>query len=191
MGPAVVAAVVLWSLGGSATILTAQSLADVAKREAERRRAIGTAGRVYTNDNLTGTAASPPQVAAREPLDLPPSVPSSRPSAIAVKPIVGSVTAAESESAWRGKVTAVREALSRAEIMVEALQSHVNALTTDFVNRDDPAQRAALASRREQALGELERVRKEMEGHTATLAAIHDEARRAGVPPGWLRERRE
>ena len=30
----------------------AQGLADVAKREADRRKAVGTPGKVYTNDNL-------------------------------------------------------------------------------------------------------------------------------------------
>ena len=185
------AAAVLGSLLGSGTSLIAQSLADVAKREAARRQAIGAAVSVYTNDSLSGTAGTPPQVAPREPPGLPPSGSSPASSPTAGEPVAGSVTAAESEAAWRRKVAAVREALSRAEITVEALQSHVNALTTDVVSRDDPVQRAALASRREKALGELDRLRQEMEDHSATLAAIHDEARRAGVPAGWLRERRE
>ena len=58
---------------------------------------------------------------------------------------------------------------------------------TDFVNRDDPAQRAKLEADRKTALAELERVKKELETQTKGIAAIEEEARRAGVPAGWLR----
>src|SRR5207253_1319703 len=40
---------------------------------------------------------------------------------------------------WSGRVKALQEQLSRDETYADALQSRINALTTDFVNRDDPA----------------------------------------------------
>jgi hypothetical protein len=55
------------------------------------------------------------------------------------------------------------------------------------VARDDPAQRAVIAADRQKALAELERVKQEIGQHTKGIAAVQDEARRAGVPPGWLR----
>jgi uncharacterized protein (UPF0335 family) len=63
----------------------------------------------------------------------------------------------------------------------------VNALTTDFVNRDDPAQRDQIAVERQKNLSELERVQKEIERLKKQVAEIEEEARRAGVPAGWLR----
>ena len=69
----------------------------------------------------------------------------------------------------------------------DSLQSRINALTTDFVNRDDPAQRAKIEADRKAALAELERVKKELDEQTKAITAIEDEARRAGVPAGWLR----
>jgi len=63
----------------------------------------------------------------------------------------------------------------------------VNALTTDFVNRDDPAQREVLARQRRDALTELDRVNAEVEANQKAIRDIEEEARRAGVPPGWLR----
>jgi hypothetical protein len=80
-----------------------------------------------------------------------------------------------------------RSALQRAEIFAEALQSRVNALSTDFVARDDPAQRATIGAERQKALAELDRVKQEIQQHTKTIATIQDEARRAGVPAGWVR----
>jgi hypothetical protein len=63
----------------------------------------------------------------------------------------------------------------------------VNALTNDFYARDDPAQRAVIASNRNRALAEMERVKQDIVDATRAIADIEEEARKAGVPPGWLR----
>ena len=84
-------------------------------------------------------------------------------------------------------MAAEREALARSEILADALQSRINALTTDFENRDDPAQRNVIFADRQKALAELDRVRKEIEGHRKAISTIQEEARRAGVPAGWTR----
>ena len=80
-----------------------------------------------------------------------------------------------------------RAALDRTRLFADALQSRINALNTDFVNRDDPAQRSVIEQDRIKALAELERVKKEMAEQTKAIAAIQDEARKAGVPAGWVR----
>jgi hypothetical protein len=72
-------------------------------------------------------------------------------------------------------------------VFAEALQSRINALSADFAARDDPAQRAQIADDRQKALEELERVKTDIETSRKTVADIEEEARRAGVPPGWLR----
>ena len=80
-----------------------------------------------------------------------------------------------------------RDSLRRAEIFAEALQSRINGLTADFTARDDPAQRAVIANDRQKALAELDRVKQEIQQHTKAIADIQEEARRAGVPAGWVR----
>ncbi len=84
-------------------------------------------------------------------------------------------------------MTAARTQLERSRTFADALQSRIAALTVDFINRDDPAQRSVIEQDRTKALAELERVKKEMDDQAKAIAAIEDEARRAGVPPGWLR----
>jgi hypothetical protein len=84
-------------------------------------------------------------------------------------------------------MNAARTDLERTRMFAEALQTRINALTTDFVNRDDPAQRAVIEQERNKALAELARLQKDVEAKTKAIADIEDEARRAGVPPGWLR----
>ncbi len=88
---------------------------------------------------------------------------------------------------WKSRMAGAREQLERSRTFAEALQTRINALTADFVNRDDPAQQAQIGQNRVKAVAELDRVQREIAGHTKSIAGIEDEARKAGVPPGWLR----
>ena len=72
-------------------------------------------------------------------------------------------------------------------MFAEALQSRINALTTDFTSRDDPAQRAVIATDRQKALAELDRVKNDITKQTKAIADIQEEARKSNIPPGWLR----
>ena len=84
-------------------------------------------------------------------------------------------------------MTQAREALRRAQAFADALQSQINAMAADLVNRDDPYQRAKIADDRQKALAELQRVQSEVEQSKKEIADIEEEARHAGVPPGWIR----
>jgi len=82
---------------------------------------------------------------------------------------------------------AALEAIDRDTTLADAMQSRINALTTEFVNRDDPAQRSRIEGDRQKALGELDRLKKQITADRKAVTDIEEEARRAGVPPGWLR----
>ena len=84
-------------------------------------------------------------------------------------------------------MTAARQALEQAELRPAALQARVDGLWADFTSRDDPAQRAALEQERQAALEELDEARAAIDALARAVADLRDEARRAGVPPGWLR----
>lgn len=168
-----------------------QSLADLAKKEQDRRKtttAKPAEKKVYTNKDLTAAAPPPPAPAATQPNPNAAGGPPQTNPGQAQNPR-GQQPAGEvkDEAWWRNRMTAARTELSRNEIFLEALQSRVNALNTDFVNRDDPAQRQVIANDRQRALAEMERVRGEIEKLKKQIAEIEEEARQAGVPPGWLR----
>jgi hypothetical protein len=125
-------------------------------------------------DPPPATASTPePQVAAT------PDAPA------AATPAAGEGT--RDEKYWRGRLDASRTALARAQTVQEALQSRINALSADFVNRDDPAQRNVIALDRQKALAELDRVKKEIAEHQKAITNTEEEGRRANVPAGWLR----
>ena len=58
---------------------------------------------------------------------------------------------------------------------------------TNHEGRLTDEQRDAVAADRQRALSELDRVKQEIEQHQEMIATIQEEARRAGVPAGWVR----
>jgi hypothetical protein len=193
MKSSVVAAGILsFVLAGSAG-LSAQ-LGTIARKEAERRKT-AKQGKTYTNDNLPdvpppsapASSGAPSTDASTPPAAAP--VPSA-PAQSAPPPPRVSADPAErkkEEAMWRERIKAEREALDRAKTFADALQTKINSLNADFVNRDDPAQRAVIAADRDKSLAELDRLKKEIADHTKAVAGIQEEARRAGVPAGWVR----
>jgi hypothetical protein len=187
---------------------TGQSLADVARAEAERRKNIVQPSRVYTNKDLKpvpSPGAPPPAETGGTSPEVPPRARKEKPAAASPATADGPTEAArggdeqeeegdeeekrrsEEEQRWRGRMAEARDQLERSRIFAEALQSRINALNADFSARDDPAQRAVIGTQLNEALAELERVHGDIEAQQTAIADLEEEARRAGVPPGWLR----
>jgi hypothetical protein len=172
--------------------VAAQSLGELARREAERKKATPPAKKTYTNDDLkqipppAGTAAGKPGE-AKDPAkagDAPAADAKPEPEKVdATKP----PEPAKDEAYWRTRITQAREDIRRNEAFREALQSRVNALTADFTARDDPFQRAKIADDRQKALAEMARLAEEIDNGKKQISLIEEEARRSGVPPGWIR----
>ena len=178
----------------SAVAASAQSLADVARAEQARRKEQPKTSKVYTNDSVKTDSAP------RTPSVLPADGTNSTAPTGAVAPAAASASADPADSSksdasgelkdqayWKDRMTSARDQLERSKTLADALQSRINALTLDFVNRDDPAQQSVIAQNRVKAVAELERVQREVVSQTKAIAAIEEEARKAGVPPGWLR----
>jgi len=193
--------------------LSAQ-LGSVAKKEAERRKT-APSGKVYTNDSLSpapepssrpatsGSDAAPPassssdtdksatdksDKSATDKSTAEKSAADATDKAAPAKQVSADPAERKKEEAeWRERIKNEREALDRAKSYADALQIKINSLNTDFVNRDDPVQRAAIAAERDRSLAEMDRLKKEIAEHTKKIATIQQDARQAGAPPGWVR----
>ncbi len=183
---------VLVLVSSAAATAAAQSLVEVARQERLRREALARqagpdapATRVYTDadlvysgrltmrvDDQARDAGAESGAAATEP-----ATPAASPEA----------AGAGDEERWRNRMAEARQALEQAERRAAELQTRVNRLWADFTARDDPAQRAALEQDRAAALDELEATEAEADELARAIIDLRDEARRAGVPPGWLR----
>jgi hypothetical protein len=148
--------------------LQAQSLGDIARKEEERRRTVAAPGKVYTNEMLRVPPLPP--AAEGEAADRPatPATPFGETRAVARETDAEGASAEPSGSAeavdrdegwWRTRAQEQREALRRAELFAESLQTRINVLTADFTARDDPAQRDLIAVDRQRGVGGLARLR--------------------------------
>lgn len=182
---ALLAAMTLFGMAASA-----QSLGAVAKQEEARRKSVKNPGKLYTNENLRPdvSSLSEPSTPATTAADSTQPAPE---SPAATTPKEGDKPAADApkkdEAYWKDRLAQARTALDRSKTFADALQSRINALTTDFAARSDPAQRAQVERDRQKALAELDRVQQEIKNNTKAITDIQEEARKAGVPAGWVR----
>jgi hypothetical protein len=179
MNTRVVAFLVSLALLGSAA--GAQSLADVARKEEARRKAVP-ATKVYTNKDLSGKRGDTPAAAApaADATPAPPAAAAATEEAKDKGPV-------KDQAYWSGRMKALQSQVEREQGYAEAMQTRINSLTADFVNRDDPAQRSLIEKDRQKTLAELARLKKSIDDGKKAVADLEEEARRAGVPPGWLR----
>jgi hypothetical protein len=159
----------------------------VARQEQDRRKAIKKPAKVLTNKDLgaplpaTGTASTPAT-----------GVPGSPGSNDASKPAANGTEKkaedpAKDQAFWSGRAKDLQTQLDRDQAFAVAMQSRINALTTEYTNQHDPGQQALLASDRQKSVAELNRLTKQIEADKKAIADLQEEARRAGVPSGWLR----
>lgn len=175
----------------SAGIAPAQSLVEMARQERARRAAIAPEdrSRVYTNDDLR---ASGGLTIGALPAAVPPTAETGAGRAESRfgsgETVTEDVAAAPlDEDGWRTRMTGARADHERALLLASALQNRVDGLWVQFTAMDDPARRRTIEHQRSEALAELERTQAETVRLEERIGEIREEARRAGVPPGWLR----
>lgn len=159
-----------------------QSLGAVAKQTEDKRKTVKSSGKVYTNDSLKGAPA--PSQPGPSPA---PTTPAAEPSQSGVAAEKPKQEPAKDEATWRERIKTERDALAKAQAFSAALQSQINGLYAEFTACQAPTQCNDVSARRQAAIAELDRQKKEVETHTKAIADIQEEARKAGVPVGWVR----
>jgi hypothetical protein len=169
----------------------AQSLADVARKEEERRKTIAAPAKVYTNKDLNAVPAGSPTASTPAPArpadEAPKAADGDRKGSAPKTANADDKAPAKDQKYWFGRLKALQDKLARDQDYGDAMQTRINALTTDFVNRDDPAQRAVIEQNRQKSIAELARLTTSVQDTKKAIADFLEDARRAGVPPGWLR----
>lgn len=187
-----VVGVIVAALLGVATVVAAQNppLGEVARQEAERRKDQPAAGKVYTNKDLPASAqdrgpvpspyVDPSDADRAGPAPIPSATPAPSQDDAGKEPV-------RDEAWWRNRIADARKDLRSHQAAADALQARINALSRDFVSRDNPVQRAQIGEARASAIEELALTREAIARSEQEVADIEEEARRASVPPGWLR----
>jgi hypothetical protein len=167
------------------------SLAELAQKEAERRKGVKQTQKVITSKDLPESARKPAAAAEGEHASGAHASGAHAGSAPAAAPQGAHAAAAsgdqKDEKYWRTRMAGARESLRRSEVFAEALQTRINALSLDLGNRDDRLQRARVGEDLNKAQEELTRVKNDIELAKKSIGDVEEDARKAGVPPGWLR----
>lgn len=116
-----------------------------------------------------------------------PSAPAAAPTPRTSTPSASASPPQPDEASWRAKALAAREAVAKDRALLDAVVSRLNTLDRDIAARDDPAQRAKLVSERRQAIAERDKLTGKLAAGEQALNGLLEDARKAGVPPGWLR----
>ncbi len=155
----------------------AQSLADVARTEEARRQKMAAPKKVYTDADVAKYAPAPGAQAAATTV-----------TALDAngKP-VGEQAAAQGlpadEAGWRARLQNARDGMDRNRLLLSALEQQARsaARKAGTPDGDEPADDGSNRA------AEIKRLKAEMDTFRATLANAEEDARKAGVPPGWVR----
>jgi hypothetical protein len=174
----------------------AQSLGSVAKKERERRdknKKEGVAAREISEEEVFGdedeeTEPSEEGAEESEPDELPPaegaSIPGVKPAAPAdADPDREGRERKRNEAEWRSKATAARARIEEArkrvqffeELFLGPNERYVDAHGNTVIDSLEELQRLTSEAKQELAAAE------------ADWKRMQDDARRSGIPPGWLR----
>jgi DNA repair exonuclease SbcCD ATPase subunit len=163
------------------------SLAELARQEAARRKTIKDTKKVITAKDLPESARRPATAApSGDAHGASPSAATGDQKPAAGAPGDAPAADGNNEAAWRARMTQAREGLRRNEVFLEALEMRVNGLNQDY-DRHNAFERNTIGEARKKALAEIERVKADIELSKKQIADIEEDARKAGVPPGWLR----
>jgi len=155
---------------------SAQTLADIARRERERQKRLHSE-LIVVNGATTTTAASTSSTSA---------VPT--PPAEAGRPTGPTDNKGHDEKYWRAQFQKARDDAKRAEEKAQILDLRVKDLNSKLLNRSDIYNREnQLLPEINAAQNELEQARAQAEQAKKKITDLEDELRRAGGPPGWAR----
>jgi len=157
--------------------VSAQSIADIARKERERHQGVRSTVVVVAGQTTTPPTAGTAKTAAAAPV---------QPQA--VKPVVVTDNKGHDEKYWRELFQKAREAQKRADDRAQLLDLQLKDYNTKLLTRTDMYDREnRLAPAITDAQRQLDEARKESQDAKQRLSDLEDELRKAGGPAGWAR----
>ena len=172
-------------LVGTAAPVRAQSLGDLARKAEENRKTAKKGTKVYTNSDAGNVQAA--TVAGADKSAAPASGDAGAKAAEKPGADAQQDKGPQKDQAYYAeRLKTLLAQLERDTQFAAAIQTRINILSADLVNNDQGA-RPAIEADRNRAMAELARLQKAIVDGKKAIADFEEEARRSGVPPGWLR----
>ncbi|HTU99154.1 MAG TPA: hypothetical protein VMF13_01350 [Luteitalea sp.] len=173
--------------GALASPVMAQGLADVARKEAQRREQLASPGKVLTNADLPASAVVAPPSPAVVPAAEQASgeAPAGEAPAADAAPATSPAAPKDDEDGWKRRAATVNGAWNTARAQVRQLQALVDRLGLEMAATDKSIAERAGAERAD-VRQQLAIAREAEAVAAAARAAFEQEARASGVPAGWI-----
>jgi len=175
-------------VAGHVTAASAQSLADVARRETERRQQVAS-GKVYTDGDLAPVDAAtapvpqtppPPASDGERAATSPTSSPAPGETPAGKEPVILKGREQRDEKYWRKLMPELRARVAKANAEVAAQEARLAEI-------DGGEQTATRLQERQVVLSTLSRAQRDARSLTEELTRFMTRAQRAKVPDEWLR----
>ena len=161
-----------------AATVQAQSLADFARQERERRKNLESK-MTFSNESKSAPAAP---VASKE------DKPEQTPAPAAKKATGPTDRQGRNEKWWRDAFAQTRKDLQSAENQVKVLELQLNQAKRDYMEKTSLYNREmVLAAEMNNLQSELDKGKADVERLKQQLAQMEDDLRRSGGPAGWAR----
>jgi hypothetical protein len=168
----------------------AQSLADLAKQEKERRREVKE-NRVITNDDVakfkseSQTPAAQAEQSAARPEKVE-GVEAGKPKTDNADPDEPTDFQGRTESYWRKTMAEARQKVKDLTNESNAIVLKINDLQNKFYSMDDRVKREDLQREVQKSIYEQDLNKQNLEKAKSALQDLENEARKSGALPGWL-----
>lgn len=93
----------------------------------------------------------------------------------------------QDEKTWRAQAAELRQEIQAAEQKLKALEEQVNKLFGDIQRSTDTYEILRLRGEQDKLGEQIKMAKRELDGVRQELVQLEESARRAGVPPGWIR----
>jgi hypothetical protein len=183
---------IIWSLVGIVLfsgVASAQSLADIARKEEERRKAIKAPGKLYTNDDLLKYPVSAPPAPDPAKADAATAAGDASKTGGTAATSAGpeTPTVEKGEAYWRKLASDARDRVARSKTYLDILSERVRALNQTFYSSENAEERSTVWAQRGKLVDELERLKKDIADQEKDVLKVEDDAKKANVPAGWIR----
>jgi hypothetical protein len=162
---------------------SAQSLADIARRERARQKQTGTQNKgTYTNATAAGAAAPSQPTATAAALEKPAE------KEVAAKPTGPTDNKGRDEKYWRDAFKKAREGVRQADDKVQLQEARLKDYNTQLLRQNDIYNKEnILGPIITQTQKDLEAAKADAEQARNNVTKLEDELRASGGLPGWAR----
>jgi hypothetical protein len=175
-----------------ATAAAQTDLGAAAAKERERRKALAAGASPspsFSNDDLASEKQAAKEAAKEggKPGEKPKPKPQPAPTPLPTATSDDSAARRAQEMGWRTRAQRARQVVAESAARVAALEKQIERVGGETLASTDTNQILRLRAQREALENQLKDAREASRIAVEQLANVEEEARRAGVPPGWIR----